>query len=227
MSDTEYATFSASLDSDPVLKQQVEDVETLLSGIESAALKEKLEGYHKDILSDQSEEKVVPIASKKKKNYAFIAIAASLVATIGLFWFFTQKTGSEKLFAEYFVPDPGLPTNMSEMENFDFYDAMVDYKQGNYADAIDKWENQLKFKTESDTLHYFIGVAQLAKGDETEAIEHLKSVVDLSNSIFTKDAHYYLGLAYLKGENITEAKRNLTESENANVQDILSELTNQ
>ena len=224
MDESEHNIFSERMEADPQLQQQVEDVRTMLVGIEQAVLTGKMEDFHAEIPTEEHAEKVIPLTSKKRNRFAYIGIAASIIAVIGLFWIFTQKSETEQLFAEYFVADPGLPTNMGDIENFEFYDAMVDYKQGDYSEAIDKWSNQLTFKKENDTLHYFLGVAQLASGNETGAIEHLKTVTDEATSVFTKEAWYYLGLAYLKSEDLENAKESLANSENKNASELLTKI---
>ncbi len=88
---------------------------------------------------------------------------------------------------------------------------MVDYKQGNYDMAINKWEKLLAKKPENDTLNYFLGVSHLATGADNNAILFLKKVTN-SNSYFEKEARYYLGLAHLKNGEIDKAKIFLKEN---------------
>src|SRR5690606_23244373 len=108
------------------------------------------------------------------------------------------ETPNQKLYAEFFVPDPGLPTTMSSTNNYTFFDAMVNYKQGDYKTAIKKWETLEAANTENDTLIYFLGVAHLAKGNTEDAISYLEKSKDFKDSVFKNDAYYYLGMAHLK-----------------------------
>ena len=109
------------------------------------------------------------------------------------------------MFLEYFSPDPGLPTVMGNNDNYPFYEAMVDYKEGNYDVAIKKWRGLLVSKPNNDTLNYFLGVAHLANDDSKSAIPYLEKI-DVSESFFGKDAKHYLGLAHLKSGDIEKAK---------------------
>ena len=113
---------------------------------------------------------------------------------------------------------------MSSNNNFEFYDAMVSYKQGDYTTAINKWEKLLQAKPSNDTLNYFIGVAHLANKNEVEAIPFLNVVTNYSNSAFLNESYYYLGLAYLKNNNVKLAKKNLNFSTVDNSKLILSKL---
>ena len=134
MPQEERTEFENKLTSDEAFKTQVEDIKTLLLGIETQALKEQLDTFHKDI-----PEKTLKDKSSKIKLFQFAkyAVAAILVLAIGSYWYFGQPT-NEKLYTKYFTPDPGLPTTMSATNNFEFYDAMVNYKHGEYKIAISK-----------------------------------------------------------------------------------------
>lgn len=215
----ELKDFETRLKNDLVFKAQVADIKTLLFGIEAQSLKERLDDFHTE-LDYGASNKPVPV---KTMYFRKIAIAAILVIAIGGFWLFSGNA-NEKLYAKYFVLDPGLPTMMSETSNFEFYDAMVNYKQGDYKTAIGKWETLLENKLQNDTLNYFLGMAQLANNHEKKAIDYLEVVTNLETSTFKNEAYYYLGLAYLKANNIELAKKNLTFSTVDNSKNILSEL---
>ena len=219
MTSNEIISFEKKLQSDSKFKAQFEDIKILLLGIETQSLKEKLDSFHEDIPFGKSKTSIVkPLFSIRK----FVAAAAIIIA-VGSFWFFNQNT-NEKLFVTYFIPDPGLPTTMSETSNFEFYDAMVNYKQGDYNTAISKWEALLEKKPQNDTLNYFLGVAHLANKNEKSAIKHLDIIAQDSNANFKNEAYYYLGLAHLKADNVKLAKKNLNFSTIDNSKKILLEL---
>jgi len=217
----ELQEFETRLQNDSEFRTQVTDIKTLLFGIEAQSLKEKLDDFHDELIEAPSS-KTVPI---KFMPYRKIAIAAVLVIALGSLWFLSGNS-NEKIYAKYFSPDPGLPTMMSETSNFEFYDAMVNYKQGEYTKAIEKWKPLLVNAPKNDTLNYFIGMAQLASKHEKKAIEYFEVVTNLDSSNFKNEAYYYLGLAYLKTDNIELAKKNLTFSTVDNSKKILLELNN-
>jgi len=216
MSVDELKVFENKLKSDSDFKMQVEDLKTLLSGIETQSLKEKLNDFHEDV-PKKSTPKVRFLQFRK------IAAAAVIVVAIGGFWFFNQNSNA-KLYANYFTPDPGLPTTMSSTDNYKFYEAMVYYKQGEYKTAISKWKTLQNTKPSKDTINYFIGVAYLANKNEKSAISFLEETTKNPSFPLVNDAYYYLGLAYLKKGNIDKAKANLQKSTNDNSIALLSEL---
>lgn len=214
MDEMELIHFKNELSINRNLAQQVEDIKSLIFGIETFVLKEKLDGFHKDIPDTQPEIKY------KNQFSKFMAIAASIVILLGGFWFFNQNPNI-KLFDTYFSPDPGLPTTMSSNDNYEFYEAMVNYKQGKYKTAIEKWE---AIETKNDTINYFLGVAHLANKNEKKAIRYLEKAAKIKDFPFLSDTYYYLGLAYLKADNVELAKKNLNFSTIDNSKKILSKL---
>lgn len=209
MPDSERIAFETQLASDFTLKQKVEDLKILLEGIETESLKEKLNTFHEDLtskikpLNHTSETKTVSISWYKKYG-----IAASIILLLGLgFLWIINQDNTQKLYTKYYTPDPGLPSLMSSDNdsNFQFNDAMVTYKQGDYKTAISKWNVLLEPEPKNDTLNYFIGSAYLANKQATTAITYLEKV----STYFKDEANYYLGLAHLKNDNIQLAKKYL------------------
>jgi tetratricopeptide (TPR) repeat protein len=222
MDTDERIAFEKQLEEDPALRRQVEDTELLFSGIKKAAFKNKLEGIHEDLIQKEAPELSTPKVFKL--NFRKLSIAASILILVGGFWFFNQQPRNEKLFYQYFEPDRGLATTMSETDNYPFNDAMVDYKNTKYELAIPKWEFLLQSKPENDTLNYFLGVAELANANELKAIDYLKKVVENKKGDFTNDAYYYLGLAYLKVDDTEAAIENLKKNDSPKSKKIISEI---
>ncbi len=198
MSTEEQKVFETRLQQEPEFKTQAEDIKALLFGIEEQALKEKLGEFHAD----------VPIAMEPGKtdskvrqlHFRKVAAAVIIIVASATFWVINGSS-DERLYDDYFKPDPGLPTTMSSSDNFAFYDAMVNYKRGDYKKAIGKWEVLHNKAPQNDTLNYFLGVAYLADKKEKLAIPYLEKTVSQPESVFNDDAEYYLGMAHLKNNN--------------------------
>jgi tetratricopeptide (TPR) repeat protein len=217
----EKATFEERLQNDVNFKNKVEDIRTMLLGIETQVLKERLEEFHKEIPKTISSKK--EHSKVKYLDFRKMVAAAAVIIAIGSFWFFNNPS-NERLYSSYFIPDPGLPTTMGSTDNYNFYDAMVDYKQKNYKKAISKWEVLQQESPKNDTLNYFLGVANLADGQTDLAITYLQNTTLQTESVFIEDAHYYLGLAYLKNNKKEKAIKTLQLSHSENSRSILSEL---
>jgi len=229
MTAQERAEFNTKINDDPVLSAQVEEVKETLLGIESASLRAKLDDFHEEVnpVRKLNESETNGKVSKNFKNrFAIIAVAASIVLACGVFWFMDQGSSSDTLYAKHFTPDPGLPTTMSTTSEYNFYEAMVDYKRKEYGTAIKKWEQLLPEKPDNDTLNYFLGVANLANGDEVKAQKFLSTALNNQDGFLKSEAYYYLGLAYLKGGNTEQAKENFKLSKSERGNKILAELNN-
>ncbi|WP_411893639.1 tetratricopeptide repeat protein [Winogradskyella sp. A2] len=222
LSDEKRVEFEKQLNDDTNFYTKVEDVKTILLGIETQALKEQLNDFHKELPIEPNE----VIINESKVRFIWwrkLAIAAALIIAAGSFWFL-DSSSNERLYAKYFSPDPGLPTTMSITDSYEFNNAMVLYKQGKYDDAISTWKNLLKTKVKNDTLNYFIGSALLASKKENEAIKYLNIVTELNPTTFKNDAYYYLGLAHLKAYNKEAAIDAFKQSSLPESKDLLKKL---
>jgi len=225
MDPSEKLQFEKSLLENNTLKQQVEDIKILLSGIETASLREKIEEFHQQMAQETKEIPVRNITNNNRTNSRlFYAVAASAVILLGIFWMLNPKDSNEMLFNEYFSVDPGLPTTMGSAEEFSFYDGMVNYKRKEYDEALEKWKLLLPQKNNNDTLNYFIGVTYLAQGNIKEAIPFLEKVTTQKESMFLEDSYFYLGLSNLKNDNLEVAIENFRKSNTQEAQKILNVL---
>lgn len=224
LSGDEVVSFEDLLKTNPEFKTKFEDIKAVLTGIETQSMKEQLDDFHNDMQSSESE-LIVNEPKVRSLQWKKIAVAAVLIIGLGSFWLFNGSS-NDKLYSEYFLPDPGLPTTMSSTDNYEFYEAMVDYKRGKYETAISKWESLSKAKPNNDTLNYFIGVAHLANKNENLALSYLETASKNPEFPLIDDTYYYLGLAYLKDGNVEKSKESLEKSTLENSKSLLSKLKN-
>lgn len=212
MSEKERLSFNEKLNNDPDFKAKVDDIKTLIIGIETANMEDAVSDFHKAIPSE-----------KKHSLYPYkkLAIAAVFIIGLVLTWYLTPNQ-NERLYSKHFTPDPGLPTTMSNTNNYAFYDAMVYYKHGDYEVALNKWHTLLESKPKNDTLNYFIGMTHMANQDLGLATPFLQNTP--KESVFYKDAQYYLGLIELKSNNIESALNYFKTSGTEKSQIIINQL---
>ena len=134
----------------------------------------------------------------------YAAAIALLIA--GALWWMNKPATHESLFAEHFVPDPGLPVAMSATDDHAFHDAMVAYKLGDHIEAIDKWNTLLLASPGNDTLRYFIASAALAQGDVETAVPLLQELSADGASSFHSKSRWYLFLAHLKAGDVASMR---------------------
>lgn len=218
MMEQELIDFENKLEKEQLLQKQVKALRLLINSVEKQSFLNKLDEFH-SVINPQIKSK----KNRKLNLYLKFAIAASIALLIGFsgYWF---TNANQRLYAKYFKPDPGLPTVMSATANYDFYDAMVNYKRGDYKTAIKKWEKLVNQKPQNDTLNYFLGVAYLAEKNQDKAITYLHKVLNQNNTIFMEETYFFLGLAYLKNKDFEKSKQNFEKSNSQNSLEILSNL---
>ncbi|MEM8999835.1 MAG: tetratricopeptide repeat protein [Bacteroidota bacterium] len=216
MGEEEETTFLQKLEQDESLKYQFEEFRALYIAVEEEGLRTQINKFHEGVKTPGTD---------KKYNFNFYRIAAGIALLVALgIWFLNRPNQNERLFNKYFSPDPGLPTVMGPNDNYHFYEAMVDYKQGNFAIAIAKWEKLLKEKPANDTLNYFLGVSHLALRNHKKAIAYLQEVHRLKTSVFLEESNLFLGMAYLNSGEISKAQKNLARSSGKKAKQLLQEL---
>lgn len=222
MNAAEKESFETNIGEDAGLQDEFEEFNALFQTIEESGMRTKLNEFHQNIEKDN-----IPVRQldppKRKFNFR-IAATVLLLLSVGGFWFFNRADPNERLFHEYYTQDPGLPTVMGSNDNYEFYEAMVDYKQGNYAIAIEKWGKLLEKKPENDTLNYFMGSAYLANDNALRSLRYLEQVSNDKSSKFRDDALYYLALGYLKVNRKDAAEKTLKQAESARVIELMEEL---
>ncbi len=197
MGDPERLAFEQELASDADLLAEVEAQRENTLAVELGAFTRTL----------RSVAKVEGREEDRGSNWApYLRYAAAVAMIMGAaLWFIGRPSANERLFAEHFVADPGLPVPMSATDDHVFQDAMVAYKLGDYAEARGKWAILAQDRPESDTLRFYIACAALGEGDARVAAPIFKEVSDEGRSAFALKARWFLFLAYVKQGATTEA----------------------
>jgi hypothetical protein len=202
MTADERATFEVRMERDPDLRKEKDTMAELILGVESLGLKNELKGRK---IGGEEVGRVVEMKSKSIFSIRKLAVAASflLIGFCGWWMFQPSEDPTSTLFADAFFTDPGLPTPMSETKNYNFYDAMVDYKMEKYDVSLEKWKN-VKEGIGADTLQFYQGMALLNLKKNEEAIFILTAVPQ--SSAFKDLADWYLISLYIKTGKFSEAK---------------------
>lgn len=224
MTAEESAAFENRLANDQVLQSKVNEMKLLIIGINESMLGQKLDSFHEKTTSAAP---VISIQHSKSSTIRKLLAAASVIILAGLtvFYFATQPSLQEQLFETYYSADPGLMTTMSNAsEDYVFQKAMVDYKSGDVRNAIASWEKLQMADPANDTLNYFLGSAWLKLAKQDKAIPYLRQVANEQGSVFSSDAHWYLGLALLQQGNRADAITEIGKSEHPQKDALLKDL---
>ena len=146
------------------------------------------------------------------KSYLKWFIAASIVALLAIpsMWFFTNTSiNNDELFAANFEPYRNVvhPIVRGETAQDIKTKAFIAYETKNYEEALGYFNKILKESEDETILFYKANVLlQLNKGDDAIAI--FENNLKTSDSLNEKN-QWYLALAYLKNNNIDQAKHQL------------------
>lgn len=193
MTDNEACEFNKKLDANPEFEAQFLEFKALFEAVEENALHQMINEIHSELDGTKP-----GIKMTRSRRFLYLAASLAIVISLGTFILYNLSNSGKRLYKKYFIEDPGLPTVMGESSNYNFYEAMVYYKHGDYEKAINIWEQLHKQKPGNDTLNYYLGMALLVNNDEIQAIQHLNKVNEVERSVFKKENYYALGMAYLK-----------------------------
>jgi tetratricopeptide (TPR) repeat protein len=156
------------------------------------------------------------LSSGRVKKYNLIkyySIAAILlIAVLSSLYLFNKKSPSEEIFAEYFKPYPNtIPLLRGNKAIAELQEAMMEYEHENYDPALKILQKILDAKPEFMVAHFYSGISNLCLDKPQQAIIHFKIVIEDRNNDFKEQAEWYLGLAFIKNNDIKSSKLSFQE----------------
>jgi tetratricopeptide (TPR) repeat protein len=133
------------------------------------------------------------------------AAAAILLLLIPLYLVLVPGRRDDKLFAAYFKPYQGV----SVRAGGPLEQAMEEYRQRDYAQALPILERLLGEGSAEDTTLFFKGNASLALEQTPDALSSFRQILTNPKHPFYREAQWYLALAYLQDGATDEAKTQL------------------
>lgn len=197
MDAAERVAFEQRMAGDHALREEVELERENIRAVELGGVTRLLKG----IVAEDG-------AKANRANWTSYMKYAAVIAVLitGAIWWSLRPSLNERLFAEYFAADPGLPVTMSATADPAFADAMVSFKEGKYAEARAKWSPLLQAEPMNDTLRYYIASAHLAEGDAHAAVPMLEALAAEGASVFQAKARWFLFLSYVRTGAIAKAR---------------------
>lgn len=183
--------FLREVEGDSALREELEMQREHILAVEMAGMERTLQ----EVMAGPADQ--VDRNGKGWRGWLKYAAMVAMLA-LGALWWFRTPAGNERLFAEYYTADPGLPVPMSATKDPLFQDAMVAFKLGDLEEAAAKWGSLLLQNPANDTLLYYIAQARLQMGAPVAALPGLQAVAGNHASEFRGKAKWYLFLAYLK-----------------------------
>ncbi len=126
--------------------------------------------------------------------------AAALIGAFLLIRSLLPSSDPEKLFNSYYKPFAAISTTTRSINNNvsdNYSSAIVNYKSGNFQEAAMEFAKVSGQNPDAVSPKFFEGLSQLALMNYDKAINLLSGVSQLSGE-YSKEAMWYLGLAYLR-----------------------------
>ncbi|WP_111670154.1 tetratricopeptide repeat protein [Algoriphagus litoralis] len=190
----ELKSFEKEMEQSKPLQEEVKLQSQLIAMLELQAFSEEKKGQKHRIGIDFS--RIIGIA------------AVGVLGIAVVIWIFSRQTNSaDSLFEAYFYPDPGLPVTMDAGDTPEFEEGMVSYKEENYARAIQLWQSLEVGQVSSDTITYYLAMAQLNQGNLEGAATLLEQILSDPESEFHQKAAWYLALIWIKNKELEQARK--------------------
>ena len=205
LKENELLEFKKQYNTNDEFKKEVDFLKNIkvVSGVEDdEAFRSTLKGFE------------LEVPNKHKtlfSNKVYVISTVAAILTIGLFisiyWF--SNTNQKDLFATYFEPSRNVsaPIVRSDDSQNLTNDAFIAYVGKDYKSASILFEKAFTHSNNSELLFYQ-GNALLASGQVKDAIQKFKEHLKLHDTL-TNRTHWYLALAYLKSNNLENAKKEL------------------
>lgn len=166
--------------------------------IEAAGLRKQL----REVLP-KPEKKPAKIIQLRSVRTA-LAIAASILVLVVAYlgW---NNSQSNSLYATYEFIDPGPPVLMSQSDDYTLYDALTFYSEGDYSEAVKRFQQIEADYPNNDTLTFYLGASLLYQGNTEAARASLEKISQRAG--FQQKADWLLVLTALKEKDLERAER--------------------
>lgn len=200
LSATEKAQFESDTQQSAELRSQLEEQKLLMEMVEVGTLKNQLNNI------DQKWDRLKK--EDRKLDFRNLSIAATVILLIGIgltWWVTKPASATEQVFASMYEADPGLPSRMDESLEFEFDDAMVDYKMGDYSKSTIKFLTLSRDKIKPDSVQFYLAMSYLGDQKYKQAYETLKVFAPEDTRLHQK-GEWYLALVALKVDQQAESQ---------------------
>jgi tetratricopeptide (TPR) repeat protein len=185
--------------------QRVEIFKTLphLVSEESHDFRNELEGIYQEYRKENSAARTI-----SRRTFLMAASLALLISVIGiLIWLLPASLTPQEMYATHFtVPADNITVRNDQETSSTLQSAMEAYNEQDYASAVTQFENILRNNAYNVPVLFYSGISYLVLGENDKAVQNLQKVSQTEDAAYALTARWYLGLAYLKQDNIEQAR---------------------
>lgn len=223
LSEEEIKQFEEEIKNNPELYEELlfqkEVEQSIKELIEENLFIKNLEIAHQEYLESLKKNKKVSIFNRyysllpKEKRIRPIWYSAAAIAVIvfGVALYLVYQNNlvkPEKIYSEYKTEYsiPQMQRSANDLKTNELNFALQLFSEKQYMDAIIAFDRLISQNKYLPTVFYFKGLALLELGQINNAIEYLKKASQYKESEFVAEIEWNLGLAYLKNNDLENAK---------------------
>lgn len=184
--------FSLRMKNDQTFRQEVELYEQIVEAIRQTGRKQTIRSVHQSYMNDRRQ-------STHSTNFPWLKplAAACLLFVMGAAFLFYQLPSGQQLYQSTYTP---YKIHIMRSENQDLLNAY--YAQQNYEKFLQTYEAIAQPDAHQRMM---AGNVHLSLGNNSQAIEHFKTLQTQSNTELAEVAQWYLALTFLKTEQTDKA----------------------
>ncbi len=198
--------FIQDMQEDNTLAIDVKKQQVIAAGLEALG-NQNLKAHLKTIRAELKQETPEQQQQPKGKVIRLLMAAAAAAALFFFCWqFFLQAPSSEQLFAQSYDTYDATFSSRDINDNGNLLQAETAYKSKNYLQAITLLEKEIQLNGVNSNLQLALGNAYLAAEKTQQAISVFTAIIDRNDPLFSDQANWYLALAHLKLNQLTQSK---------------------
>jgi tetratricopeptide (TPR) repeat protein len=145
-----------------------------------------------------------------RKLFKYPLVASIIVLIVLSLWQLITLASPEKIYSKFYKPyETDLSTRSLNTVTDKISIAFLLYQKGDYEASYEILNNYLSKNTDNQTARFFQGMNSMELGKTDRAISELKIVEKDLSTPYAMHARWYLSLAYLKINDVDEAKKYL------------------
>lgn len=152
----------------------------------------------------------------KKITHTYWKYAASIVLFIGVgvsaVFFINHQMSNERLFEKAFNSSKIHVSRapISSATNVTIVEAMLNYHEGNYYNAVGYFEELLEKDADNIAVRFYLGISQMETENFDKASDAFRYIISDQDNLYIEHAEWYLSLCFLKEDEIDKAINQLT-----------------
>lgn len=208
MPEEEHQAFEAALEQDEQMQKALLLQRDLRAGIDQlghTALRDRLRQIHQEEVRGH-EAPIVPLRSDRGLWRRWAAVAALLVAAVGLLYWAVNRNelAPGDLYASHYEPYPLSLTQRGASEQLAQQQAETAYLAGDYATALPLLQRLIQADPNDGELVLATAIAEWETGKVSEALTRLQGLE--GNALLKDRAFWYQAMIHLKNEDWAAAK---------------------